>query len=184
MSLCQDGIRGWNHFALKWIIFNFVELFSFTWVLHNCVKWCFDLHVECCGSCMVSTIAVESGKIFGVLKIFARMFSNLPEKFWATLPTNFFPQRSWRPFFGMTSGWKKVFMYFSSLYEIKQGWAPFLPRFSDILPRFSRILPGFSINQNLQGCLCTPPPTLLVSTEFSTWQYTCVITSTVAFRCL
>ena len=94
------------------IISLWSELYSISWSCFrspgSCtivyVKWCFDLHVECCGSCMVSTIAVESGKIFGVLKIFARMFSNLPEKFWATLPTNFFPQRSWRPFFGMTSG--------------------------------------------------------------------------------
>jgi len=30
------------------------------------VKWCFDLHVECCGSCMVSTIGVGAGKFLGV----------------------------------------------------------------------------------------------------------------------
>jgi len=37
MSLCQDGIRVWNDFAFMWIVFIFVELFSFTWVGHNCV---------------------------------------------------------------------------------------------------------------------------------------------------
>ena len=87
------------------------ELYSVSW---NCfrsrgsstlvyVKYCFDLHVECCGSCMVSTTGVGAGKFLGVRKIFARIFPNLPETFWATLLTNFFPQRSWRPFFGMTS---------------------------------------------------------------------------------
>jgi len=54
----------------------------------------FDLHVECCGNCMVSTIGVGAGKLLGVRKIFARIFPNLSEKLWATLPTNFFPQRS------------------------------------------------------------------------------------------
>jgi len=135
------------------------ELYSVSWscfrtpgsvtIVH--AKWCLDLHVECCGSCMVSTIGVGAGKLLGVRKIFARIFSNLPEKVWATLPTNFFPQRSWRSFFGMTS--KKVLHVFfckrwAPFYEIKQGWAPFLPGFSEILPRFLRTFPGFSINQN------------------------------------
>jgi len=56
LSLCQDGIRGWNQFAFMWIVFT---LYSF---FRSCEagtivygKWCFDLHVQCCGSCMVST---------------------------------------------------------------------------------------------------------------------------------
>jgi len=47
--------------------------------------------------------------------------------------------------------------------EIKQPWAPFLPRFSGILPRFSEvlpkfsgILPKFSTNQNFWGWVFTP----------------------------
>jgi len=54
--LCvKDGIRGWN-FAFMWIVFTFVELFSFMWVDTPVYgKWCFVLHVYCCGSCMVST---------------------------------------------------------------------------------------------------------------------------------
>jgi len=28
-------------------------------------KWCFDLHVECCGSCTVSTIGVRASKFLG-----------------------------------------------------------------------------------------------------------------------
>ena len=42
MSLCQDGIRGWNHFVFKWIIFSFMELFSYTWVRHNCSRHIFN----------------------------------------------------------------------------------------------------------------------------------------------
>jgi len=73
------------------------ELYSLSWscfrsrgsgtIVH--VKWCFDLHVECCGSCLVSTIGVGGDKFLGVRRIFARIFPNLPEKFWSILPTNF-----------------------------------------------------------------------------------------------
>ena len=100
---------------------------------------------------MDSTIGVGAGKFLGVRKIFARIFPNLPERFWATLLTNFFPKDHEDLFFGMTSK-KGLHVFFckrwAPFYEIKQGWAPFLPGFSEILPRFSRILPGFSINQN------------------------------------
>jgi len=49
------------------------ELYSFSWSCfrsHGSVttvyeKWCFDLHVECCGSCMVNTIGVGEGKFVG-----------------------------------------------------------------------------------------------------------------------
>ena len=44
-------------------------------------KWCFDLHVECCGSCMVSTTGVGAGKILGVGRIFARIFQTCPKSF-------------------------------------------------------------------------------------------------------
>jgi len=113
------------------------------------VKWCFDLHVECCGSCMVSTIGVGAGKFLGVWKIFSQI-SKLAQKVLGDLGYKFFPQRSWRPFFGMTYNKGHVFFCkrWAPFYEIKQGWAPFLPGFSKILPRFLRILPGFSINQN------------------------------------
>ena len=50
LSLCQDSIRRWNHFAFMRIVFTFVQLFSFTWDRdrHKCVreKWCFFLHVQ------------------------------------------------------------------------------------------------------------------------------------------
>ena len=51
----KDGIRGWN-FASMWIVFIFVELFSFMWIDTTVYgKWCFVFHVYCCVSCMVST---------------------------------------------------------------------------------------------------------------------------------
>jgi len=59
-----------------------------------------------------------------------------------------------------------------------------LPRFLEILPRFSRILRDFQYIKTLRGALSPPPQTPLVSTEFLTYQYTCVIASGVAFRCL
>jgi len=35
-----------------------------------------------------------------------------------------------------------------AIFEVKQRWAAFLPRFSVILSRYLGILPGFSTNQN------------------------------------
>jgi len=56
-SLCQDGICGWNHLAFICIVLHSQNCFR------SCsagsrivyVKWCFVLHVQCCGSFMVST---------------------------------------------------------------------------------------------------------------------------------
>ena len=83
-----------NHFAFMRIVFTFVELFSFTWastIVYR--KWFFHLHVECCGSCMVSTTGEGAGKFLGMRKIFAR-------KVLGDFAYKFFPQRSWRPFLG------------------------------------------------------------------------------------
>jgi len=56
------------------------------------------------------------------------------------------------PLFGVTSKKRSSFIFLQMLgaiFEVKQGWAPFLPRFSGILP-------GFSTNRNFWGCACTP----------------------------
>jgi len=74
----------------------------------------------------------------------------MPEKFWA-FAYSFFPSKIMKTFLGMTSekGFRVIFCKrWAPIYEIKQGWMPFLPGFSKILRRFSRILPGFSINLN------------------------------------
>jgi len=83
------------------------------------------------------TIGVGADKFLGVLRIFSRISPKLPKNF---LCEHFFPQRSWRPSFGMTSR-KKVCMWFckrwTPLFQIKQRWGLFWPvRFSQILPRF------------------------------------------------
>jgi len=70
----------------------------------------------------------------------------------AILPAIFLPQRSSRPFFGVTSK-KGLHVFFckprAPFFEVKQRLVPFLPGFSGILPRFSA-------NQNFWGCACTP----------------------------
>ena len=77
------------------------------------------------------------------------------------LPTISLPQRSWRPFFGVSSNIKGLNVFFYNRWahfcEIKQRWAPFLLGFSEILPRLLT-------NQSFLGCACTPaqpPPTPL-----------------------
>jgi len=107
-------------------------------------------------------IDVAAGKFLGVQRIFARIFPNVPEKFWATFCANSF---SWRPF----SGWlpKKIFMWFctpcdpflsyqSTLGAILPVFSGSLPRFSVSLRRFSQILLEFWANQNFWGSACTP----------------------------
>ena len=63
---------------------------------------------------MISNIGAGAGKFLRVRRIFARIFPNLPEKFWTTLPANFFPIF----FFHQNIFWddlsKKVFMCFSA----------------------------------------------------------------------
>jgi len=69
------------------------------------------------------------------------MSPNLPEKlFVQLLPAIFPPQRSSRPFFGVTSK-KGLHVFFckpwAPFFEVKQRLVPFLPGFLGILPRFS-----------------------------------------------
>jgi len=81
-------------------------------------------------------VAVGASKFLGVQRIFAEIFPNLPKKLLCNL---------WRPFFywppknGLPLFFCKRWALF---FEVKQRWAPFLPRFLGIFP-------GFSSNQNL-----------------------------------
>jgi len=104
-------------------------------------------------------IGVGVGKFMGVKRIFARIFPNLPEKYFVRLlPANFLPQRWWRPYFGVPPKTGLVFFC--------KRWAPFFPGFSRILPRFSRIFFEFLTNQNCWGCACTPAS---CATVYSKW---------------
>jgi len=133
-----------------------------------CVKWRFDLHVECCGSCMVSTTGEGAGKFLGMRKIFAR-------KVLGDFAYKFFPQRSWRPFFEMTSlfrddlGMKKgLHVFFCILWNQTRLGAIFARIFRYLAQIFKDFAQIFNKSKLLGVCLHPPPPTPLVSTEFST----------------
>ena len=117
-------------------------------------------------SSAVVTVNIGAGasKFFGVKRISAQIFRNLPKK----LSCKFC-----RPFLGVTSKkWSSLpfLQTLGGIFEVKQGWAPVLHRFSGILfrfsgifpgfsgifPRFLEILPGFLTNQYFWGCACTP----------------------------
>jgi len=75
--------------------------------------------------------------------MFVQISPNLPEKFFVRLlPTNFLPQRSWRPF--LVRPPKKGFHVFFC-----KRWSPFLHGISGLVP-------VFLTNQNFWGCSCTP----------------------------
>jgi len=105
----------------------------------------------------------RSRLIFGCAKEFGPNFPNLVRKVFVRVsPTNFLQQRTWIPFFGVTSR-ETVFTCFSAnvgcrFLKTKLGaiFTRILPRYSGVLPKFLGILPGFLTNQNLSGCACTP----------------------------
>jgi len=50
-----------------------------------------------------------------------------------------------RPFFGVKNGLHLLFCTrWAPLFEVKERWGPFLPRFLEILPRYLGILFGVS----------------------------------------
>jgi len=91
-------------------------------------------------------IGVGASKFLGVQRIFAQNFPNLPKKLscnfyrpflWCDLQQNgryLFVCKPWAPFF-----------------EVKQRWAPFLPKFSGILLDFQQI-------KTFGGALAPPAP--------------------------
>ena len=113
----------------------------------------------------VRSLGVWAGKFLGMRKIFSRISSKLPEKYWATFYAIF--MWFWAKFFKS----KEDGRYF---HQIKARWAPFLlvflwsllrfsgifQRFLKIFPRFPLILPGFSPNQKMFAP-APPPPTPL-----------------------
>ena len=98
-------------------------------------KWCFDLHVEYSGSYMVSTIGVWAGKFLGV----RRIFPNLPEMFWATLPTNFSLKDHEDLFWDDLQN--KVFMCFST--NVGRHFMKSIKVRRHFCPDFQRFFPGF-----------------------------------------
>jgi len=90
----------------------------------------------------------KSREIFGVAKDFCPNFPKLSRKvFCATITYKFSPTKIMKILFGVTSkkGLRVIFCKPSApVFEVKQGWAPFLRGFSGMLPRFSA-------NQNSLG---------------------------------
>jgi len=116
--------------------------------------------------------ALGAGKFLVMRRIFARNFPNLPKKFCGTLPTNFLHsnQRSWRPFFGVTS--KKVFMCFLDMLGSIFLKSNNVGR--HFCPNFQRFCPDFWQIKTFGGALAPPNTIPLV-----TWM--CVIFSSVTF---
>jgi len=101
---------------------------------------------------VTNSIGVGAIKFLVVRKIFARISWNLPEKFLCNFCLQFFfPERSWKPFFGITS--KKCFC-------AKVG-CHFLKSNNVGCHIFARISPRFSTNHNFGRWLAPPPPTPL-----------------------
>jgi len=91
----------------------------------------------------------RSKQIFGGAKDFCPNFPKLARKvFVRLLPKSFLPQKSWRPFFDVTSK-KKVF----SVFLLTLG-AILARSFRD----FAQMFKDFSTNQNLWGYTCIPAP--------------------------
>jgi len=109
-------------------------------------------HVYLTTMTVLLIIGVGASKFLGEQRIFAQIFPNLPKQFLC---------KFCRPFFSVTFQ-KMVFTCFPAnvggqFFEVKQPWAPFLPKFSGIFsghlgilfgfsgifPKFSRILPKF-----------------------------------------
>ena len=120
---------------------------------------CFALVVcfACCSlgdsSCSGARHRCRSKQIFGMQRIFAQNFPNLPKK----LSCNFCRPFLWRDLQKMVftcfsanlgchfSKSNNVGHHFCQIFRILFG-------FSGILPKFS----GFSTNKNVCGCACTP----------------------------
>ena len=96
---------------------------------------------------------------FFARKIIARMSPNVPEKlFVQLLPAIFLPQRSSRPFFGVTSK-KALHVFFC------KPWAPFFEASNvgcHFYPDFRGFCPDFQQIKTFGGALAPSPPTPLL----------------------
>ena len=93
---------------------------------------------------MQQHVGVGASKFLGVRRLFARISPNLPESYCATSPTNFLPQRSRRPLFGVTSKKRSSVAFRKTVGVI----------FAQIFRNFAQ---SFD-NSNLWGCAWTAVP--------------------------
>jgi len=95
----------------------------------------------------------RSKQMFGLRRILCKFPQTFLKSFFVQLlPTNFLPQRPWRPYFGVTS-WKR-----SSCVFMQTLGATFLSQTTSgvISTLISGLLPRFSANQNFWRCACNP----------------------------
>jgi len=129
---------------------------------------------------MCKCIRAGASKFLGLRRIFAQISPNLPKKLLCTFCLQIFSNTDHEDFLLCDFQKKEVFNLFfckrrAPCFEVKQCWAPVLPRCSGICidiqgycPDFQRFCPnvqGFCpnlTNPNFCGCACIPctPPSL------------------------
>jgi len=121
-------------------------------------KCCCDLHVECFGSCMVSTIGVGAGKRLGVQR-FLPEFSQTCLKRFRRLCLQIFSLKDHEDLF---LGWppKKVFMCFSAnvgrnFMKSNNVGRHFCPDFQRFFPDFHAFCPDFQYIKTFRDVLAT-----------------------------
>jgi len=140
-------------------------------VSQPCFRWIKELWPEYFVTKLIKYEGIWSNKsqhrcrnrqMFRGSKNFYPNFSKLARYvFVRLLTTNFLPQRSWRPYFGVTSIKRSSCVFLQMLdtiFEIKQCWAPFLPGYFGFCPDcawiFVRIFDKSKLwRVRLQSCL-------------------------------
>jgi len=108
---------------------------------------------------MILIIGVGVGKFGGCKGNYPEFSQTCPKSFCATLPANFLPQRSWRPFHGRTSTTKAIICFSTNVGAILWKQTTLGAIFGRIFSDFAQVfrdLPGFLTNQNFWRCACTP----------------------------
>ena len=107
-------------------------------------KWCFDLHVECCRSCMVSTKGVGVGKFLGCEGFLPEFSQTCPKRF-GRLCLQIFSLKDHEDLFW--DDLQKVFMRFSANFrrrlmksnKVGSHFFPVFRGFAQIFKDFARI---------------------------------------------
>jgi len=115
------------------------ELYSLSWsCFRSCGsgtivygKWCFDLHLKCCGSCMVSTIGVGASKFLGCEGFLPKFSQTCPKSFGRLFLQIFSPKDHEDLFWDDLQKRSSCFFCkrWAPFHEIKQDWGPFCPDF-------------------------------------------------------
>jgi len=97
-----------------------------------------------------------SKQIYGVRRIFSRIFPNLPEKFLCDFCLQIISHKDHEKLILVWPPKKGLHMFLGAIFLSQTTLGAMFPGFSGILPRFSEILSEFSTNLNFCGCACPP----------------------------